>query len=274
MSKLIKYIAKQLIKSDSVWAVLPQTSRGVFKLFFFVRNGLIEGRLVKKVAKRGVLLGPFAGMTYRTTSFASAHWPKLIGSYENELHDVILELKKRKYELVVDVGCAEGYYAVGLALWNTVDSVVAYDIELDARKACKELCELNRIDNKVQIRTRCTTEDLIQCYGKKSLVISDCEGFEKELFTTQALPWLSKTDLIIECHEHLAPGITVTLETLFSSTHFCKRISAVNATSKCDAISELLGETNLAILCRLVEEGRPDGMQWLVALAIKNASGD
>jgi hypothetical protein len=38
---------------------------------------------------------------------------KLLGTYESELHPVLHEILIKPYELIVDVGSAEGYYAIG-----------------------------------------------------------------------------------------------------------------------------------------------------------------
>jgi len=61
--------------------------------------------------------GPFAGMRL----IEGASWgdgdiaPKLLGVYEQELHGVFAKAAQRRYGAIVDVGSAEGFYAVGLA---------------------------------------------------------------------------------------------------------------------------------------------------------------
>ncbi len=62
-----------------------------------------------------IFSGPFAGMAYVARAVGSAVVPKLVGSYEQELHGVLADIAQTPYMVVVDVGCAEGYYAVGLA---------------------------------------------------------------------------------------------------------------------------------------------------------------
>ena len=53
--------------------------------------------------------GPFKGMRYAAAqSVGSALLPKLLGSYESELHGALEEMFVRKYTTVVDIGCAEG----------------------------------------------------------------------------------------------------------------------------------------------------------------------
>ena len=59
---------------------------------------------------------------------------KLLGFYEKELQKVIKNLIKRDCEIAVDVGCAEGYYTVGLArvFKDKETKVLAYDINKKA----------------------------------------------------------------------------------------------------------------------------------------------
>ena len=60
--------------------------------------------------------------------------PKLIGSYEEEVHLIIEEIIRRRYSIVVNIGCAEGYYAVGFALRIPDAIVYAFDIETTAQQ--------------------------------------------------------------------------------------------------------------------------------------------
>jgi hypothetical protein len=51
-------------------------------------------------------------------ALCSTFIPKIIGSYECELHPAIEEIIVNNYAEVWDVGCAEGYYAVGSGFKN------------------------------------------------------------------------------------------------------------------------------------------------------------
>lgn len=54
--------------------------------------------------------------------------PKLLGSYECELHEIIESALRSNHHRVIDVGSAEGYYAVGFALKRGCH-VVAFDTD-------------------------------------------------------------------------------------------------------------------------------------------------
>src|SRR6478752_2830493 len=87
------------------------------------------------VAQHGakILGGPFAGMEYVSVATEGALVPRLLGSYESELHPHLQAFAEEGLDCVIDVGCAEGYYAVGLARMMPDVAVHAYDIDEKAR---------------------------------------------------------------------------------------------------------------------------------------------
>lgn len=145
-----------------------------------------------------VLGGPFAGMRYFNEVVWGPITPKWFGSYEQELHDVIRDVLDRQYNVIVDVGAAEGYYAVGLARLFPGASVFSYDIDPFARKLQDNLARLNNVEN-LRIGTRCTYDDL-SVLSKGGLLISDIEGFEYDLLDPSCAPSLLQCDILIEVH--------------------------------------------------------------------------
>jgi len=62
-----------------------------------------------------------------TSSVCSTNIPKLLGCYEAELHPVFAKWQAVPFRQVVNVGAAEGYYAVGCArLWPEAQ-VIAFE---------------------------------------------------------------------------------------------------------------------------------------------------
>ena len=66
---------------------------------------------------------------------AHIHIPKLLGVYERELNPYIEQACALNFPLIVDVGAAEGYYAVGMALRNPSARVIAFEMDARAREA-------------------------------------------------------------------------------------------------------------------------------------------
>src|SRR5436305_1529663 len=87
--------------------------------------------------------GPFAGMTMLRAVADGSYTAKLLGCYERELHGLIRRLVRTRYRTVVNVGCAEGYYAVGLARRMPAATVHAHDTDPEARRLCRRLARAN-----------------------------------------------------------------------------------------------------------------------------------
>jgi hypothetical protein len=96
-------------------------------------SGYLEN-LVRNRTRGRVHSGPFAGMRWISSApdCARIHIPKLLGIYERELNPYIDQACALNFSRIVDVGAAEGYYAVGMALRNPHARVIAFEIAFDA----------------------------------------------------------------------------------------------------------------------------------------------
>ncbi len=162
--------------------------------------------------------GPFAGMAYIAEASEGGLAPRLIGTYEAELHPALMALAARGVDRVIDVGCAEGYYAVGLARLMPQARVEAYDIDPKARAACAELARRNDVAGRVEVRERFDV-DAVGEVGPRTLVFIDAEGAEADILTEAAPSALRRADLIVETHPGMRPGVTELLQARFAATH-------------------------------------------------------
>ena len=138
--------------------------------------------------------GPFAGMSYISEAICSSLVPKLLGSYESELHQVLNQILETDYQNVIDIGCAEGYYAVGLALRLPNARVYAMDVDSRARDLCITLAKANNVAERVVIEGACTHDRLNTLIKGRTLIICDCEGCELQLLDPRLAPGLKNTD--------------------------------------------------------------------------------
>jgi len=76
-----------------------------------------------------VQVGPFQGLEFPPSTFDRHLAPKLTGAYEQELHPVFEDIISRNYQEILDIGPADGYYAVGLAQLLPDVPVHAFDID-------------------------------------------------------------------------------------------------------------------------------------------------
>ena len=231
------------------------------------RYATIYGQLAEALTVRS---GPFKGMKYPGAEAAgSALIPKLLGSYESELHPMLERLITKGYDDVIDVGCAEGYYAIGMAMRLPKARIHAYDTSATARALCMAMAKLNGVTDRVSVQTTCTAETLIS-FPKpgRTLVIVDCEAYEKVLFTPAVRDALKACDVLIEMHDFLDVTISTALEALLAETHDLTNVLSIDDIQKAKHYQYPELE-NLPVQARfqLLAEGRPMIMEWLLAEA-------
>jgi len=216
-----------------------------------------------------VVTGPFAGMRV----IPNPVWDdgnsgaKLIGSYEFELHKAVRKAISRKPDAVINVGCAEGFYAVGLARRLPDAMVFAMDIDDGSLDQCEENAERN--GRKVQTVTgRPGPQDLIRPGYQRTLYFLDCEGDESELLNKDDCPQLINSDIIVECHDFFYPKIkshiSSSLISRFSDTHDIERIVPQIPNP---ADYPFLRSLPLGFQLLAITEKRPSDMAWLACWA-------
>jgi hypothetical protein len=175
-----------------------------------------------------VLNGVFKGMKYPTLDITEgALVPKFVGSYEAQLHPLITRITRMPYTDVIDVGCAEGYYAVGLARSMPETSVHGYDINERDLRFCRQMANVNHVGN-LTLHSLCNTDTLLNFpFREKGLIFCDCEGYELQLFDDEVVSALHEknVDVLVELHEVLIPGITSRLLQRFNATHDLQIVS-------------------------------------------------
>jgi hypothetical protein len=184
--------------------------------------GAVNDALIGRFGDR-VLSGPFAGMALTPMTRQEQLGPYLLGTYEAELHPAWNRLLQGRYSQVIDVGAKFGYYAVGLALRFPETPVVAFDTDPWARRALREMIAENGVTN-VNILKACDRGWLAANLRPGALILSDCEGYEGELFGSVTIPELVSATLVIETHETLAPGTIARLRTAIGATHDLEEI--------------------------------------------------
>ena len=211
--------------------------------------------------------GPFAGMRYIEDSVGSAYIPKLLGIYEKELHEAVQSACRLGFPLIVDVGAAEGYYAVGMALRNPTARVEAFEMDPEGFRALKRMSEINGTTDRVTVHGKCEPADLeLTLRGElgRKLLICDVEGYEEVLLDLEAVPSLISTWVLVELHEFIRRGIGSLLKERLSQTH---RITHIwqDDRSRTEYPFQTFGTTVLPrrYLDWAVSEWRPERMSWL-----------
>ncbi|MEO1617863.1 MAG: glycosyltransferase [Planctomycetota bacterium] len=208
--------------------------------------------------------GPFAGLRYpQAYSHGSTLAAKMLGTYEAELQPTIERLLQRDYSTIIDVGGAEGYYAIGAArVWPNA-TVIAYELQREARAAIDEMARFNGVRERVEIHAECLFGDL---YGRRGLIICDIEGCEADLLVhPDAAIGFQGCDFLIETHDLFRPGICSELREQFSKTHDVTVIQSVPDDERPAlwALPELAGLSPQR-QSQVLAERRGGPMQWLI----------
>ena len=229
------------------------------------RSVLIQNTLLKHQGTV-VMQGPLAGMDFLPQSAEGCHIAKLLGCYEQPLQPFIEEAIVKAYPTILNIGCAEGYYAVGMARRMPNTQVLAFDLNPKAQEVCAALAQKNDVSNRVKVGALFKPEDF-EAYGdQKVLVLCDIEGAEKDLLNPEVAPALKGMDLIVESHECLLLGTTQLLINRFKDTH---QITLVQDNGQRQLQDAPQWFTNLAHLDQLLAtwEWRSGATPWLVMKA-------
>lgn len=210
---------------------LCQERRNVEARRVVAADPLLQGIL--KEAK--VTDGPFHGMEYgKTSSFCSAYYPKILGTYEMELIPAIKTFLEKGYCHIVDIGAADGFYAVGFALKSPESKIIAYEQSPRARKQLGILARTNGVQDSIEIRERCERRDMMSLPATPGLLIVDCEGYEEVLLDDLVIKHLKDWDFLIETHDGFSRGVTRRLIERFHASHNVTVIDTIHDLDKAD----------------------------------------
>lgn len=222
---------KNLLRQIADWVTLPLLRLALVDRFagflaYQRRRATrrkIEGRLYASGAYGDeVTAGPFKGLRYPPLDqWASCRFEKIIGAYEHELHSLVTRLAAtKKYDLIVNVGAAEGFYTAGLAMLFPTAKLVSFEADEERTRFCRNLCRINQVWGRIETRGRCSAEDLavLQPSGNV-LVWMDIDTGERPVLDPVKVPWLRDADILVELHDCLEAGITPLIRGRFEGTH-------------------------------------------------------
>jgi len=226
--------------------------------------GPICRKIFQKLGHR-VISGPFKGMIVTD----QPNWDdgnaclKLLGCYEHELWDAVELAISRKPNAVINVGCAEGYYAIGLKMRLPEVRVIAFDINPRSLQQCEEMAHHNEVE--LDLKIGCAKPEELQLGYDNALYILDCEADELNLLDPDRCPDLISSDIIVECHDHVWP-ISYPLAKRFESTHDVDVIEAQMASSYPE-YSSLLDPLPIGMKLSALTEKRPYPTIYLSMMA-------
>lgn len=265
--KLSHSISKAIANNELLWKLFRPIVKLGSGIDFYRKEKKMEPIVneIKSVLKgKTVLHGTFKGLTYPDyESFGSAIYPKLLGSYESELAIVWNEVVNNSYDEIIDIGSAEGYYSVGLAM-KTSNTVVAVDISQTALDMVQKIAEINKVSDRIKLLKGIDSKKLIDLVSNKHcFVLCDAEGFEAEIFNASTANALGKSDILIEVHDAKVHEVSKYLKKVFENTHKLTIIQSIDDIQKLNTYNypELV---NLAapVKLRMLSEFRSNIQEW------------
>lgn len=244
-------VAARTLAGERAWRLLIEHSP-------LKRHRLI--RLTRDHCGGGVAAGPFEGMTFLEDAVSGAFIPKLLGVYERELHGILTGLAGVPFTRIVNVGGAEGYYAVGLARLFPRAEVLAFEAGARGRDAIRRLAAINGVAGRAKVEGWCDPAALrtaLEGPGS-TLVWCDVEGYEDVLLDPQRVPALRETWVVVELHDGKNPGVSERVREAFGNSHEIEVVWQQERSARDFWIADRLpGSFSPDLLGSMIDEGRP-----------------
>jgi hypothetical protein len=225
--------------------------------------------LVRWRAGDTVLSGPFKGIRLDLSPVSSRHlMGYLLGTQELELHPIIETIASAKYTTVINVGVADGYYAIGFAKLMPSTHVVGFEGLPEHHEPFWRTARMNGVDRRITMKGFCQAGDLqdaLRTAGSRPFILCDIEGGEKELLDNERIPELNRADILVETHDGLIAGCSAALRERFGETHDIRSIYARPRTlrdfpsDKLPSLAKWMPGTTV----ELMNERRTGVQEWL-----------
>lgn len=232
-----------------------------------LHNSMQIERFVRSHFGAALTTGPFAGLTYPEINHSGEQILvcKYLGTFERELFPVIGKILHKRYDVIHNIGSADGYYSVGFARHGVAERIVAWEMLPSMQKTTSSVAQANNVAGKIEIRGICEPSVFAkEVSNGPVLILADCEGAEDDLLTPEVLRGFASVDILVECHDLFNPGVTQRIIDRFKGTHDIEQVWTELRTL--DQIPErLLKELPFSpiLISRAIEEPRLYRQSWL-----------
>ncbi len=173
---------------------------------FIEREKININKKIINITKFKIIYGPYKNTIYYQKPYFDNSGNKLLGFYESQIQQKIIELKKKfNLDFLINFGCGDGFHVLGLIKKKIFKKGLVYDINPDSKKILNKNLKLNNIKSRVEVFDEANfnylknNQDKINY--KKILFLIDIEGLEFNLLNTQNLKYFKNSCLIIENHD-------------------------------------------------------------------------
>lgn len=193
---------------------------------------------------------------------------KLLGFYEQQVQEKIIELQKKyKIKYLINFGAEEGFHALGLVKNNYFRKALCFEIDKLTRSKLIDNIKINKISKKILVFSQANFKDIVNNLNSKqlksSLFLVDIEGEEFNLFNKKNLIYYKNSFLIIENHQNFFKNKKLKND-FFEIINKNFKVKILNDGARNPNIIERLETLNDDEKWLLMSENRPFRMNWIV----------
>ena len=264
----LKILINKVKKRDFKWLILEVLSKITLKKLELRIDKVVEKKRIilsskiSKIYNNTVQQGPFKGMIINEDQFwgPGDRSSKILGLYEKEIQDLIVSIQKDKnYSTFVDIGGADGFFAIGSLVNNLFEKCEVFEISKRGRISIQKNSKQNNVYDSIKIHDKASKRSLIKIDNiNNSLILCDIEGGEYELFDEKLINEIHPSDIIIEIHKNKENSL-VNFEKRFTKTYSLTKITQEPRSLKNFKELENINDNNRALI---TSEGRSYVQEW------------
>lgn len=222
----------------------------------------IGGKVIQYGAFRGMRLSKISG--WCKAELASM----LLGMYEREVVQYLANLPYRARENFVNVGAAEGYFAIGMLHAELSVRTICFELSETSRESMRDGSSLTRNGQNLTLFGLADENFLDKVEGvhgfeyDNSVFLIDVEGAELEILTDDGLRRMARANIVIETHAMMvSEQEQMEFEKLCSKYH---RVSEIRTEGRNPGEFFELDSWPDNHRWAICSEGRPERGRWLV----------
>jgi hypothetical protein len=201
------------------------------------------------------------------------HLGYALGTQELEIHDIVEDIVRRRYTEIINIGAADGYYAIGFLCRMPETRVLAFEAAPIHHSGLRRAAALNNVTQRLRIAGFCDRDQLTNELTKSSgsvLIFADIEGAEIELLDPYNIPQLRRADILVETHDALVRNCTEILTQRFRASHHINQVNSRARTlsdfpsAALPGLARFLPWTSVELM---TERRRKEGQAWLYLIA-------
>ncbi len=197
---------------------------------------------------------------------------QMLGIYEEHVLERLKVFSTQGASRFVDIGAADGYFAIGMAYSKIYSKVVAFEIASFGQNKIRENSTINHCENVVSVFGEADYSSLKNLLSEdmKTSILVDIEGAEYQLLDEKMLSLLSSCYLICELHPWLVDDGYQLQRKLIERARKKFNVELIKRENYSPNIFSELDDLSDEERLIAVGEGRGKNMQWLVLTPLQS----